>query len=213
MPEFDFLQALIYSLVGLLGSGVGGGSVFVYVRRHLDLRFQERVAEIDERKTESATFASVVTTFRMYIENQGEWVRERNRIQAESQQDYRKFMSETLGAMAELRNAISKLTLASSQMETSIVTEQARQGVVLGKILDDQRVVRAGIDNMLVSAQELKASVTEALGLDTLERAKILFLLEKLVAQATGGDERPDDPGATGETESAATEASEGSQK
>jgi len=205
---FDLIQAVIYAIGAIISSAIGGGGVLVYVRRHFDLRYEERLADLEDRKSDNETFAGVVKTFHEFIVNSSEVAKERNRIQAEMATDNRKFMAESIETLTDLRNTIVKTGNDQAKASSEIKAAQERHGTVLEQLVDEQKATRADTKKLVQGVAELRAIVKETLGVDSLERTRILQLLEQLVSQATDElQEKKEDP------EAAAKKPVEGSQK
>lgn len=197
--DFDLIQAVIYIGVSVLGSAFGGGGVFVYVRRDLDLRFKEREAAIEDQKSENKTFESVVEAFRLSIENQAEVAKERNRIQSETQKDFRDFTKEMMGTLADFRNSMVTVNSSVAGVGEKVTREHADQNQVLSDLLLLQKDTNSNVNKLVQTAIDLKTTVIEQIGKGSIEREKIMQLLDKLVLQANDVGQEPsekrDDPG------------------
>lgn len=181
MPNIELLWIVVANVVTLLG---GSGGVFVYLRRHVDLQFKEREAAIEDKRADNETFASVVKTFQTYIESNSQIANERNRIAGEMAADYRKYSAEVLATLIEFRASIQGMNMTMQKSAAEFSMEQASHAEMLSSLLTMQKDTNANINQLVKTAVKIRDAVMQTLEKGSLERERILKLLEQWIQQA-----------------------------
>lgn len=186
--DFDLFQIVLYIAASLIGAISTGGGVSWYLKRDLELRFNEREAAIEDQKSENETFADVVKVFHLTIVNQAEQEKERirsqesvaterNRIQSQMMTDFREFATTTLQAMNSLKDEITSSHVTFAQSTTEIIAEQQRHGLLLDGLMNTQKESAA---KLVAIAEKLETAFQSGIT----ERKEILDLLKQLINQA-----------------------------